>query len=267
MHLRIAFGFKTVLLSATLLGVSPGAWADGAIPDANSGQVPLPTGQFITPTFATGSSFSVLSPDIREYTPSVGNYPNFHPDGAIASTLSPDGKTLAVMTSGYNTLDDKQGNLLGNGAEFVILYDVSSPRAPAKKQTLRPPNTFVGLAFSPDGKTLYVSGGNDDQVLIYTQSGGQFAQSGTIPLGHNKIGVSVAQYPQAGGIAVSPDGSLLAVANTLNNSVSVFRTSDQSKLFEYDLRPYNTTPGSDGVPGGETIYSVALKGNDTLYAT
>ena len=73
---------------------------------------------------------------MAEYTPAVGNYPYFRPNGAIASTLSPDGKTLAVMTSGYNTLDDFNGNLVGTGAEFVILYDVSTPGAPVKKQAL-----------------------------------------------------------------------------------------------------------------------------------
>nr|WP_294565072.1 beta-propeller fold lactonase family protein [uncultured Rhodopila sp.] len=270
MKMQRGFGsvLKVLLLSTTLLAGTTGAQADLDDGDLdNTGQAPLPSGQFITPTFATGSAFSVLSPDIPEYTPAIGNYPNFRPGGAIASTLSPDGKTLAVMTSGYNVLDDARGNLVGTGAEFVILYDVSNPRAPRQKQTLRPPNTFVGLAFSPDGSTLYVSGGNDDQVLIYKQANGTFAQSGTIPLGHNKIGIGISQYPQTGGVAVSPDGSLLAVANTLNNSVSVFSTADNTKLFEYDLRPFNTTPGSDGAVGGNTIYSVAIKGNSTLYAT
>ena len=259
--------FKVLLLSTTLLSGATAAWAQNDGDLDNHGVAPLPSGQYITPTFATGSTFSVLSPDIPEYTPAVGNYPNFHPNGAIASTLSPDGKTLAVMTSGYNTLDDAKTNLLGTGAEFVILYDVSNPGTPVKKQTLRPANTFVGLAFSPDGSTIYVSGGNDDQVLVYTQANGTFAQSGTIALGHNTTGNGIGQYPQAGGLAVSSDGSLLAVANTLNDSVSVFDTGSQARLFEYDLRPFNTTPGSDGVAGGEAIYSVAIKGNTTLYAT
>jgi len=260
--------FKAMLLSTTLLCGATGAWADMGDGDLdNTGQAPLPTGQFITPTFATGSTFSVLSPDFPEYTSDVANYPNFHPNGAIASTLSPDGKTLAVMTSGYNVLDTAQGKLVGTGAEFVILYDVTNPRAPVKKQTLRPANTFVGLAFSPDGNTIYVSGGNDDQILIYQKANGSFAASGTIALGHNKVGNGIDQYPQTGGLAVSADGSLLAVANTLNDSVSVFTTANNAKLFEYDLRPYNTTPGSDGVAGGETVYNVAMKDKSTLYAT
>jgi len=272
--LRTQASLRLLLLSATLLAGPSMAWADlddGTLD--NTGQAPLPSGQFITPTFATGSTFTTLNPDLPEYTPAIGNYPYFHPNGAIASTLSPDGKTLAVMTSGYNVLDDAAAKLVGTGAEFVILYDLSNPRAPVQKQTLRPNNTFVGLAFSPDGSKLYVSGGADDRVVVYSQSGGAFAQAGTIDTGHGGPlakapgGIGFGQYPQTGGLALSRDGSVLVVANTLNNSVSAFSTADNSKLFEYDLRPFNTTPGSDGIAGGETIYSVAVKGNSTFYAT
>ncbi len=265
---------RLLLLSATLLAGSGAARAEVEDDSAvSAGQLPLPTGQYITPTAATGAKFSTLDPDLPEYTASIGNYPNFHPNGAIASTLSPDGKTLAVMTSGYNVLDDVNAKLVGTGAEFIILYDVSNPRSPVQKQTLRPANTFIGLAFSPDGGKLYVSGGADDQVIVYAQSGGQFNQTGTIDLGHGGATAQTAgaigngQYPQTGGLAVSKDGSLLVVANALNNSVSVFRTADNSRLFEYDLRPFNTSPDSNGVAGGETIYSVAIKGNSTIYAT
>ena len=265
---------RALLLSATLLA-GPGlalAQTGTALSD-NNGQSPLPTGQLITPTFTPGSSFMPLNPAFPEYTPAIGNYPYFHPNGAIASTLSPDGKTLAVMTSGYNVLDNAKANLIGTGAEFIILYDVTNPRVPVQTQTLRPSNTFIGLAFSPDGQRLYVSGGADDQVIGYQKANGLFAEIGTASLDHGGPNAKVAggigngQYPQAGGLAVSSDNTVLAVANTLNNSVSVFRISDAAKLFEYDLRPFNTTPASDGLAGGETIYSVALKGNSTFYAT
>lgn len=287
------FSTKAALLCATLLSAAAapaigtaapaghiGPFSVDPIDDGiadNTGLAPLPTGQLVTPTAAPGANFSLLSPYQPEYTSAIANYPYFKPDGAIASTLSPDGRTLAVMTSGYNVLDDVNANLVGNGAEFIVLYDVSKPRAPVMIQTLRPLNTFVGLAFSPDGSKIYVSGGADDDVIVFTKTGTQYAQTSTIDLGHGGYpglppnglpgGIGVGQYPQAGGLSVSKDGSLLAVANSLNNSFSLIRTADGAVLFEYDLRPYNTTPGADGVAGGETIYSVALKGNTTVYAT
>ncbi|MBV9389394.1 MAG: beta-propeller fold lactonase family protein [Chroococcidiopsidaceae cyanobacterium CP_BM_ER_R8_30] len=261
--------FTAALLSAALFTTIAGrpAKAEGGDGDAdNTGAAPLPTGQLITPTFATGAAFKQLPYTDQEYTQQVGNYPYFTPDGAISSTLSPDGKTLAVVTSGYNTLDNPQGNLLGTGAEFVVLFDVSNPRSPVMKQTLRPANTFDGLVFGPDG-TLYVSGGNDDQVLVYKNQSGQYALSTTISLGHNKQGNGAGQYPQAAGLAVSKDGSRLVVANSLNDSISVYDLTQNNypKLLEYDLRPYNTS-GQNGVPGGETLYGVAIKGNNTVYA-
>ncbi len=263
------FGFATALCATA-------SWAqDDGTPD-NTGLAPLPSQQYITPTFAAGSTFSVLSPTIAEYTSAVANYPNFKPDGAIASTLSPDGTTLAVMTSGYNTLNNASGDLLPTpkgsgitpGSEFIVLYNVTTPGSPVMIQTLRPPNTFVGLLFGANSQTLYVSGGNDDQVIVYAKSNGTWAQSTKIALNHEYTGNGIGQYPQAGGLALSSDGSKLAVANTLNDSVSVINTATNKVLFEYDLRPYNTTPATGGgVAGGERIYSVAFMGNNTIYAT
>jgi hypothetical protein len=52
------------------------------------------------------------------------------------------------------------------------------------------------------------------------------------------------------------------------DSVSVINTATNKVLFEYDLRPYKTTPATgSGVAGGERIYSVAFMGNNTIYAT
>jgi YVTN family beta-propeller protein len=258
-----SLSLKAALLSATLLAGAAGtAWADvdDGVAD-NDGQLPLPSGQYITPTAATGSTFQILNPNLAQY-------PLFRPDGAIATALSPNGKTLLVMTSGYNTLNDAQGNLAATGsAEYIFVFDVTNPRAPVQKQVLRPANTFAGLVWAPSGTTFYASGGNDDQVYVYAEDAtGGFAQSALIPLGHGTTGIGLQQYPQTGGLAVSQDGSLLVVANTLNESVSVVSTATNKVLFEYDLRPYNTS-GANGVAGGEYIYGVAIKGNSTIYAT
>ena len=76
------------------------AHADDSIPD-NSGAAPLPSGQLITTRAIPGAIFTNMTVNIPSLTnPVVG------PDGAIQSALNPaDGKTLVVMTSGYNTYD------------------------------------------------------------------------------------------------------------------------------------------------------------------
>ncbi len=282
--MRIAVSLRAALLSATLLaGAATAAHADDG-DDDNTGVLPLPSGQFITPTYAPGATFTTLNPSLP------APYANFRPDGAIASALSPDGGTLLVVTSGYNTLNDPAGNLLSpsNGdsvdgaSEYIFAYDVTTPTAPVLKAILRPPNTFVGLAWTPDSSSFYISGGNDDVVYQYTAKNlaSGWAPAATIPLGHT-LGIGLGQYPQAGGIAISSDGKLAAVANTLNDSFSLINLATNTLVnipgqptgttgTEYDLRPYSTR-GQNGVAGGETVYSLALKGTAasgyTVFAT
>src|ERR1700728_2881717 len=55
----------------------------------------LPTGQFITPTAATGATIQVLATGLRADG-------NADASEAVNTALSPDGRTLLVMTSGWN---------------------------------------------------------------------------------------------------------------------------------------------------------------------
>ncbi len=55
----------------------------------------LPTGATITPSAAPGSVFVPL-------TTSLQDVPVYTPDGAETTAISPDGKTLLILTSGYN---------------------------------------------------------------------------------------------------------------------------------------------------------------------
>lgn len=69
-------------------------------------QVILPTGATITPTAAPGSVFVPL-------TTSLQDVPVFTPDGAETTAISPDGKTLLILTSGYNLNEDPSGHFPG----------------------------------------------------------------------------------------------------------------------------------------------------------
>ena len=67
---------------------------------------------------------------------------------------------------------------------------------------------------------------------------------------------------------VSPDGSLLVVANIYNNSFSVISTASNTVLYEYNLQPFNTTPATgNGQAGGERPFTVAIAGDSTVYAS
>ncbi|MGH9418344.1 MAG: bifunctional YncE family protein/alkaline phosphatase family protein, partial [Thermoanaerobaculia bacterium] len=95
----------------------------------------------------------------------------------------------------------------------------------AVMQTLPQVAAFIGLAFSPDGKTLYASGGNDDSIFIYRWNGSEATADGKIELAEKpapapkeKAYVGT-QYPA--GLAISADGRFLFVAENLADSLAV----------------------------------------------
>src|SRR5256885_1915223 len=117
----------------------------------------LPTGMSITPTAAQGSTFQPLNPDLPDL-------PQFTVDHPITTVISPDGNTLLVLTSGYNrNFDVKAKKIPAQSNEYVFVYDIAQ-QAPVKRQVLKIANTYAGLAWAPDGKHFYVSGGADDNV-------------------------------------------------------------------------------------------------------
>lgn len=62
---------------------------------------------------------------------------------------------------------------------FVFVYDISAGTA-AQKQVLKVPNTFVGIAFNPNGQAFYVGGGKDDNIHTFALQGdGSWAETET----------------------------------------------------------------------------------------
>ena len=219
----------------------------------------LATGQYITPTVIPGSVQQPLNPLLPAY-------PNFVAGEAVKSQLSPDGTTLAIICAGQNSLDNPAGLTdVANSTQYIFLYNVvgANKTNPALTQVIKQANAHVGLVFSPDGNTLYATGGNDDAVYAYNKSGGMFITPGTqIPLGHSHKGVGLGVQPNASGLGISADGKTLVVANNYNDSISVIDTATNTVRYEYDLRPFNTS-GADGQPGGTYPFAVIVKSDDS----
>jgi DNA-binding beta-propeller fold protein YncE len=224
--------------------------------------VRLATGQFITPSAVRGAVQQFLNPGLPAY-------PDFVAGEAVRSQLSPDGKTLAVLCAGQNSLYKPDATVdTAASTQFIFLYDVSGGRGPVLTQVLQQTNAHVGLVFSPDGSTLYAAGGRDDVVYAYSQVSGAWALSGTIALGHANQGLGINVSPNAGGLGISSDGTTLVVANNYNDSISVLDTATRSVRYEHDLRPYLTTnEGTSGGVGGTFPFAVVVKGNTTAYVS
>lgn len=251
----------TVLgLAATSLVVSTVVRADDDDePLVRADRTLLPTGQWISPTQARGAIYQRLLPMLKEAPTLQAGY-------AQSEVLSPDGKTLLVLTSGYNYVVDATGKFLPNAStQFIFVFDVSRG-VPVRKQVLQVSNSFVGIAFAPDGKSFYVPGAGEDNVHVFTLQGAGWAESGSpIKLGHVG-GNGLAQGPIASGIAVTADGSRALVLNRYNDSVSVVNLASRSVIAEQDLRP-GKSGGVSGTPGGEYPNSVAIAGTRTAYVS
>src|SRR5262249_10205359 len=103
---------------ASVIHIVPQAHAD--LPEQHGAQpLQLATGQYVTPTFVRGAVQQFLNPGLAAY-------PNFVAGEAVRSQLSPDGKTLAVICAGQNSLYKPDGTLdTPNSTQFIFLYNVA----------------------------------------------------------------------------------------------------------------------------------------------
>lgn len=219
----------------------------------------LPTGKRITPTAANGANFQSLNPDL----PSL---PDYLADHAVDTVISPDGKTMLVLTSGYNRMNGPNGSrVTGESNEYVFIFDISNGH-PVKKQVVQVSNTYNGIAWNPNGREFYVSGGVDDNVHVYARDGSLWAEAGApVELGHMNKGEGINVRPMAAGLAVNQAGTRLLVANFENDSVSLIDLGSRLEIAEFDLRPGRIDPAMQGFPGGTYPVAVTFVGDDKAY--
>jgi sugar lactone lactonase YvrE len=219
-----------LLLLAALptLACRPAAAPQGpraATPEAR----PLPTGLRLDPA---GRSFD------------VGNMPL-----AIA-TPPGDAARAVVLLSGWR----QQG---------LQVIDLAAGRV---LQTVEQPAAFLGLAFSPDGHTLYASGGNEDAIFRYRW------EDGTVTL-IGRIALAPKESPQAkkeagtrfpAGLALSPDGRTLYVAENLGDSLAVVDLASGRVIERHPTErfPYGVVTAADG-----TVYVSAWGGTTVAVFT
>ena len=251
------------------------AWSAQAQPQAQQ----LPNlGQQITPLAPQGAQVQVLNPGLAPPAQ------DWLASNAVTTVVSPDHKTLLVLTSGYNRFNT--GNVqtptgtmpfyAPASNEYVFVYDISKP-TPVQKQALQIPYTYNGIAWDPSGSAFYVSGCAADMVFVVAQgTSGAWQIVKTLPSQHgwgvgldiapngatainNQVGVHVC----AAGVAVSKDGLTLVVTNYYNDSITVFTGGfgHWSAGSDLDLRPGKSVlDPKPGVPGGEYPFGVVIKG-------
>jgi DNA-binding beta-propeller fold protein YncE len=229
----------------------------------------LPTGATITPSAAPGSVFVPL-------TTSLQDVPVYTPDGAETTAISPNGKTLLILTSGYNLNENSSGDFPGaDSGEFVFVYDISKPSKPVQTQVVQLldfDETFDGIVWAPNGSAFYVGGGGDDSVHTFTLQSGLWAEAPGSPISLGHFGDLMQEETEVGPTAailgITADGNTLFVANHETDSITSVDLVRGVVLQEFDLRPGIINPATQtGVPGGEFPYGIAVAGSNTVYVS
>src|SRR5262245_12997638 len=193
----------TALLSAVLLTVGVAAFvATSLVGRQTNGSVLLPNGQVITPA---GVQIEVN-------------------DRPIGIAVSPDGSQAAIATA--SNFASRALHLIDLSTQTVV-------------QTLSIGNSFVGVAYSPDGNTLYVGGGADNDVKIFTRgASGQWAQAPRIPIASSA----------PSGLSLSPSGDKLYVALNRGNALGIVDTATRAVVrVQTGGFPYGTATTQDGL--------------------
>jgi len=152
---------------------------------------------------------------------------------------------------------DKAVVVLGGWREQGIqVVDLKTRRV---TQTLLQDGAFYGAAFSPDGNTLYVSGGNSDTLFIYSWKDGNAMLTNKLELAKAKTADGTGtSYPA--GVAVAPNGHFVYVAENVGNRLAVVDmvTREIVQRFPTDKYPYSVVVDSESrvfvsAWGGTTI--------------
>ncbi|MEO5509288.1 MAG: bifunctional YncE family protein/alkaline phosphatase family protein, partial [Gemmatimonadaceae bacterium] len=158
----------------------------------------------------------------------------------LTMILSPDGAYAVLLLNGWR----EQG------------VQIIERRSGTIVQTLQQPAAFLGLAFTPDGRALYASGGNQDVVYRYAWTGGRATLTDSLVLARKAPRANGTSYPA--GFALSPDGRSLYVAENLADSLAVIdlRTGVVVQRFATGRYPYGVVVAPDG-----TVYVSAWGGS------
>jgi YVTN family beta-propeller protein len=204
---------RAVVATAALALVGGGAAAAvGIVAGPNGdGTAITPVGQRVTPA--------------GEQT-TLGDLP-------LNSALSPDGKRLLVTNN-------------GQGTQSLQLVDPADHEVGQTIAYKSPESLYMGLAWSPDGTKAYASAAANAKIRTYSLEGGKLTEGKSFQLPtKTPEGKALNLYPA--GLAITPDGRKLVVADQLGDAVSVIDTATGAvTTTPAGHRPLSVTLSTDG---------------------
>jgi YVTN family beta-propeller protein len=177
-------------------------------------------------------------------------------------TLTPEGAQVPTSDLPLNMVLSNDGRYLlvttnGNGDQTINVIDL---RRGESAQTVSVKKSWLGLAFAPDGRRFFVSGGDDNEVMVFDFAEGKAEQSGKIILGsadYHKLDdrdraaarrQGLGEFAFPAGVAVTPDGKRLYVAENLTHKVAVVDLATRQVIAKIAVGeyPYDCEASSDG---------------------
>lgn len=146
-------------------------------------------------------------------------------DFPMGAAVSPDHKYMVVTND-------------GDGTQSLQVVDLSSRKVVQTISYYSPNALYLGIAFSPDGKTLYASGGGQNEIRVYSFDNGTLTEQAPI--------TGVSGYPA--GLSVSSDGKTLYIADNTSDSVSSIdlTTGKVTRTTSVGHNPYTAFLSKDG---------------------
>ena len=176
--------------------------------------------------------------------------------------LTPEGKQIPVSDLPMNMELSKDGRFLlvttnGNGEQEVDIIDVAAQQV---TQKIIVKKSWLGLAFAPAGNKFFVSGGDDNEILIFDFMNGKAAEAGKIILGSKEFhaldnagrnkarSAGKGEFAFPSGITISPDGKKLFAAENLSNQVAVVDLNNNQVITKIGVGeyPYDCAIANDG---------------------
>jgi DNA-binding beta-propeller fold protein YncE len=171
----------------------------------------------------------------------------------LAMALAPEKNRVVVLLNGWR----EQGIQVVDRASGRVLQKISLPAV------------FLGLVFSPDARSIYVSGGDGDLIYRFDWRDGRATLADSIVLAPKKAHADGTHYPA--GMAISRDGRVLYVAENLADSLAVVDLAARRVVqrLPTERYPYGVVVGANGSVfvsawGGWTVSAFPATANGML---
>jgi YVTN family beta-propeller protein len=198
--------------------------------------------------------YIISSPSVKEYTKIDRNGITVLPNGRF---ITPSGKTFTVAPHPYGLALSNDGSIAvtaNSGTSPLAITIIRNPLSDNPEIRQVPPgpatdkgvlaSVFMGLAISPDNKTVYVAGGQENKIFIFNTLTGQKEGFIDCSFKHKKLDYS---HGYIGDMTINHDGSMLYAVDQINFRMMVIDLNQKKLLYNVPvgMYPFGITLSTD----------------------